>query len=447
MISSFIFILYNMKKLFSLLVWLLMFWTWAYAQDIQLKPGWTAVSTPVVLESLSFSNGWEWISFVTVNGWNWKTVPATVNNVKPLNGFMVYNTNSSTVTLTLDYKDNPTPAESLLQKTLNPWWNLVWVVWTEDPFSDIDAKVYVDPNGPWKWKASKTISNAKLGWAYFVFVNNQSIYLWVSNNLQTDVQEEEPDPIVPDPVVPDPVEPDPDLIVVATNLQIKKDDWPILKLGSSIWELVKFYVKGESWKITGFTLKSNSTSNPIDKTKMSIKIWSYEVSQDNISISNWDIIVSWIEANVDWSWMLVEVKYNEWLTNVVTNYTLTNINNDVFDINIKYKYVKSYAYPWRHFELNPGYTSYNFVASKDKDQLDITGFVLFVWNKALNEPVSYNSLWWILTIPNWDEPQIIDGIWFGCPTWVTSIDQCNDKILKSEYPSIFKTNQWDLQVF
>jgi hypothetical protein len=46
-------------------------------------------------------------------------VPALVDNIKPLDGFMVYNANSSTVTLTLDYKENPTPAESIWQKQLS----------------------------------------------------------------------------------------------------------------------------------------------------------------------------------------------------------------------------------------------------------------------------------------------------------------------------------------
>lgn len=157
-----------------------MFGAWAYAQDIQLNPGWNAVSTPAYLSNLTFSNGWEWISFITLKDWSWISVPATVDNIKPLDGFMVYNANSSTVTLTLDYKTNPTPAESIWQKQLSRWWNLLWITTTDDPFNGIDATMYVDPTIGWRYTVSNWIINPELGEAYFVFVSDGSIYGWVN---------------------------------------------------------------------------------------------------------------------------------------------------------------------------------------------------------------------------------------------------------------------------
>lgn len=426
-----------MKKLFSLLVWLLMFWTWAYAQDIQLKPGWTAVSTPVVLESLSFSNGWEWISFVTVNGWNWETVPATVNNIKPLNGFMVYNTNSSTVTLTLDYKDNPTPAESLLQKTLNPWWNLIWVVWTEDPFSDIDAKVFVDPNGIWKWKASKTISNVKLGWAYFVFVNSQSIYLWVNYNW-----EEEDAWSIQEQIVEVPV----------SVLSDKAIDWYRIVLDWKFNLLAKFKVRSSSTdelsKLTSFTLKSNIQNNLIDKQKINVFVWWYEIDNDNITINNdWDIIVQWLDKNLSSFAIPVEVEYEWHFGNCILDYTLTKVNWQTYNMNFKQRLVWIYAIPYRSTNLNDWTTMVDFQLWHDELHTAITWVVMFAWNKALNEPEDFENVTHSVIISNWEQPQIVDGIWFWCPINPTSINDCNEKILKSEFRYLF-TDWWkDLQIF
>lgn len=325
------FILYNMKKLFSLLVWLLMFWTWAYAQDIQLNPGWNAVSTPAYLSDLTFSNGWEWISFTTLKDWSWISVPALTENIKPLEGFMVYNANSSTVTLTLDYKTDPTPAESIWQKQLSRWWNLLWITTTDDPFKWIDATMFVDPTLWWRYTVSNWISNPELGEAYFVFVSDWSIYGWV-NTTEVAVNNE-----------PEVIEQEPIQEVINQELKIASSQSEEQTVSNTnLISIVKFRVKVSDWvsTISWFTLKWLSNSNPNQKNKLNIYVWDLPLIPEEYDINNsWDIIVHWLHEELTKNWKTIEVWLwdPEWWSSY--EYKLTDVNWTNADINFKTNYL------------------------------------------------------------------------------------------------------------
>lgn len=314
-----------MKKLFSLLIWLLMFWAWAYAQDIQLNPGWNAISTPAYLSDLTFSNGWEWISFTTLKDWSWISVPALIENIKPLEGFMVYNANSSTVTLTLDYKENPTPAESIWQKQLSRWWNLLGITTTDDPFKWIDATMFVDPTLWWRYTVSNWIANPELGEAYFVFVSDWSIYGWVNTTevAANEVVEEQPEVVEPEPVIVD------------NNKQINISKMAIFNSTPTVynWEqpsIVWFKVEKKSKDIDHFELKSITIQwiewyESITENDINLRI-DWTVYPMDVSIDNWKIVITWLEDIYTSSSIYIDIYVNKNLELWLLKYKLIEVN-------------------------------------------------------------------------------------------------------------------------
>ena len=305
-----------------------MFGAWAYAQDIQLNPGWNAVSTPAYLSDLTFSNGWEWISFTTLKDWSWISVPATIDNIKPLDGFMVYNSNSSTVTLTLDYKTNPTPAESIWQKTLSRWWNLLGITITDDPFNGIDATMFVDPTVGWRYTVSNWIANPELGEAYFVFVSDGSIYGWV--NTTEVAMSNEPEVIEQEPEV---VEPEP--VIVDNNKQINISKMAIFNSIPTVynWEqpsIIWFKVERKSKDIDHFELKSITIQwiewyESITENDINLRI-DWTVYPMDVSIDNWKIVITWLEDIYASSSMYVDIYINKNLELWLLKYKLIEVN-------------------------------------------------------------------------------------------------------------------------
>lgn len=302
-----------------------MFGAWAYAQDIQLNPGWNAVSTPAYLSDLTFSNGWEWISFTTLKDWSWISVPATIDNIKPLDGFMVYNANSSTVILTLDYKENPTPAESIWQKQLSRWWNLLGITTTDDPFKWIDATMFVDPTLWWRYTVSNWISNPKLGEAYFVFVSDWSIYGWVNTTevATNEVAEEQPEAVEPEPVIVD------------NSKQINVSKMAIFNSTPTVynWEqpsIIWFKVERKSKDIDHFELKSIIIQwiewyESITENDINLRI-DWTVYPMDVSIDNWKIVITWLEDIYANSSMYVDIYINKNLELWLLKYKLIEVN-------------------------------------------------------------------------------------------------------------------------
>lgn len=192
-----------MKKLLTAILWffsLLTFYSFTYAWisslQITLNQWWNVVSTPAILSSITFSNGWNWISFSKLESWEWISVPATTTNIKPLEWYMVYNSNNSQVTMTFLYKTWVTPTESVLQKNLNFWWNLLWIVTTASPFYNIWwATMSVDFTNNWtinnkniinnsytRNTTSTNIINPEIWEAYWIFINQENaVYWWINN--------------------------------------------------------------------------------------------------------------------------------------------------------------------------------------------------------------------------------------------------------------------------
>ena len=184
-------------SIFVLCLWLMGAYSHADAtwMTITLTPWWNVVSTPYILSSLSFSNGWNWISFSKLQNWKRIDVPANITNIKPLEWYMAYNNNSENVTLTFSPKNNVSPIEAVLQKNLNFWWDLLWITTINSPFNNIpwatmsldftrnwtnNLKNKVNSNYTWD-TTSSSISNPELWEAYWIFINQQNAVYWGVN--------------------------------------------------------------------------------------------------------------------------------------------------------------------------------------------------------------------------------------------------------------------------
>ncbi len=138
-----------MKKLL-LGIFLFFITSSVFASDkvITLKGnGWSTFSTPKILSDISFSNTtWAWLSFYTLNNWTWQSVTVWTGTIKPLEWYMVYNSNPSNINIDLTYKQWITPQEALFTKNLKAWWNLLWVTSENTPFTTIwsNATMSVD---------------------------------------------------------------------------------------------------------------------------------------------------------------------------------------------------------------------------------------------------------------------------------------------------------------
>lgn len=136
-----------MKKLiFSLLLLLTVCGFSLADKAIILTPGWNVISTPKVLSWISFSNSWVGVSFYKLAWSTWQSVIPNVENINPLEWFVVNNSNTWNVVMNLIYKINVSPMEVLFQKTLNLGWNLVWISTISNPFASIwsNAVISVD---------------------------------------------------------------------------------------------------------------------------------------------------------------------------------------------------------------------------------------------------------------------------------------------------------------
>lgn len=330
-----------MKKLLSLVLGLLMLPLLTEAssssQVITLSPWWNVMSTPAVLSSLEFSNGWEWISFSTLKEWSWVSVPATTNNIKPLDGFLVYNSNNNDVSLTLNFKENSSPSDKIFQKNLELWWNLVWITTTQDPLKTISPVMEIDVTDHLTNKVNSDYSNTinpELWEAYFVFIDKKdTIYGWVVEQV---VQTEQTGETEED----------------AEEGQIVK---PELKIASSqsaeqtvsntnLISIVKFRVKVSDWTstISWFTLKWLSNDNPNQKNKLNIYVWDLPLIHEEYDINNsWDIIVHWLHEELSKNWKTIEVWLwdPEWWSSY--EYKLTNVNWVDADINFKTNFISN----------------------------------------------------------------------------------------------------------
>lgn len=75
--------------------------------------------------------------FYTLTSTGWQTVTPTTSTIKPLEGFMVNNANTTNSQVELTYKDNLSPMEMIFQKSLHAGWNILGITTTSNPFSSL----------------------------------------------------------------------------------------------------------------------------------------------------------------------------------------------------------------------------------------------------------------------------------------------------------------------
>lgn len=186
----------KMKHLLAILLFMTPTLSFASDMSIRLLPGWNTFSTPKTISAISFSNWWSGISFYTLSWSSWQSVQVSTSTIKPLEWFVVYNSNNSSVFVDLTFKTWLTPQEQLLSKNLNVWWNLLWVSSANNPFWIIwqNATYAVDFtksaalwNGlnslvssfaTYNWNALLSTMNIDYGEAYPVFMTQTWTYGW-----------------------------------------------------------------------------------------------------------------------------------------------------------------------------------------------------------------------------------------------------------------------------
>ena len=187
-----------MKKILWMLTAFLLFIWVALADEtptwmtITLNPWWNVVSTPTVLSNILFSNWWDWISFMYLDGSQRKNVAITPSNVssvfKPLEWFLVKNNNSDSVNMVLYYDMNIDISWVMREKQVRAWWNFLWVVKTSNPFENIvstAASIIVDFSKKfYNWASisymKQNPTEYEIWKAYWVFADANGIYWWLT---------------------------------------------------------------------------------------------------------------------------------------------------------------------------------------------------------------------------------------------------------------------------
>ncbi|MFA5917643.1 MAG: hypothetical protein WC850_05420 [Candidatus Gracilibacteria bacterium] len=194
-----------MKKLL-LGIFLFFITSSVFATDnvITIGKGWSVFSTPKILSDISFSNTDYFnvtpnptgagLTFYTLENGVWQSVAVSPTTIKPLNGYMVYNSTQYAIFANLNYKGGVTPGESLFSKTLNAGWNLLGVTSQYIPFSTIgqNATMGVDftyskanGNGAYNivsdyntYIGNSYIANiaTTLGESYGIFMSQSGVY-------------------------------------------------------------------------------------------------------------------------------------------------------------------------------------------------------------------------------------------------------------------------------
>lgn len=161
---------------------------------ITLKPWLNTFSTPAILKSISFSNGWNNISFAKMEKGQWKSLAINGGTfdkiIRPLEWFIIRNSNSTDVIMTIEY-DTDNSDSLLISKNLDAGWNFLWVTTTNEPFRNIARTAATMIFDLTNWSTTNLIqlgktfvnaANYMLWKAYAVFVNSSDWIYWWTNN-------------------------------------------------------------------------------------------------------------------------------------------------------------------------------------------------------------------------------------------------------------------------
>lgn len=191
-----------MKKLFFL-IWLAMllwqpFFTNAdWFKTITLAPWWNVVSTPWILSNITYSNGWGWLSFFKLSWGSWQSVAWNITNIKPLQWFLVNNSNNSNVIMSLIYSPQSVMG-STLTNNVTAWWNLLGIT-DKNSLLAVNWDITVDFTNNWTTNFlnkvnnnystyySRNVYNPEIWEAYWVYVNGAREYGWVNNPIWDEI--------------------------------------------------------------------------------------------------------------------------------------------------------------------------------------------------------------------------------------------------------------------
>ena len=206
-----------MKKIiFGLLILILLNFSgvqaswWGFTSDYS---GWTITIESGVSQSISFANELWSIAFSkssdisvrTLEAGIWRDVSNTLSDFKPLKWYIISNHAWENLEITYTYKANINSLDALIQRTLSPGWNLIWIArnnitWVETIedglgyWLDYSQVVDFTNSNFWNTQSSKLFADnfyvksrgnswyLQEGKAYAIF-NSNSITFWGTQNL------------------------------------------------------------------------------------------------------------------------------------------------------------------------------------------------------------------------------------------------------------------------
>jgi len=196
-----------MRKIILFLIWFIFVTQIVFALNISVNP-WESksISFPQELEYIHFSKDSNF-SVKTLEWWIWKDVWNNLSNYHPLRWYIISNFSWDVLNIDYKYKSNISLSNSLVQRKLPAWWNLVWVCQKNDeqekikaifgfgyslPFSQMIDFTSSDfaMNNTWNkldsvfhiyWKSQANSKYVFENKAYAIFNNVDSMYSWVQN--------------------------------------------------------------------------------------------------------------------------------------------------------------------------------------------------------------------------------------------------------------------------
>lgn len=323
---------------------------WIESEEITIN-SWEAIvfSFSKQIEEITFSKD-SWFTIRTLEWGKWIDLSNSVSDYVPLKGYLVRNISDWSLVINARYKTISTIEDSIFQRSLKAWWNLVWIAYKDDndwfvsvsnwlweslPYSQvldftwngfknnlswtysnevqILNKGHNVNNSLYQIKAKSDLANYNLleKFAYAIFINTDSEIAWSQKLTST-----------------------------WSTGTWSNDDWSSDAIinNTSFWDVNKI-LWSQDIEVLHLQITS-SWSDEINIKKIKLKImvvWNNATSQDisEIKLVDWNnnliSSVSWSSIDVNWN---VEIVLNNneiqiWW-NITKNYKiLVSITNNV----------------------------------------------------------------------------------------------------------------------
>ncbi len=239
-------------------------------------------SFPKRVKSIDFSQT-TWFTLRTLEWWVWKDVQLSNSEFQPLKWYLLRNFSNKDLIIYATYDDVSVVENTIFQKTLYAWWNLIWVAHKDD----VSWKV---SSSSWLWDSLPYSHVLDFTWNGFnLWSLTKWIYSWepsINNNINNNVSDNYN--ILPKSSV------------VSLWLNEKLAYWVFVNNDTMIaW----------SQNLTNVELDAYNSNNDdlIGDLLWNIDLWTYELSAFIIPLSDvnnivWTHDITWLMFDLSLSW-------------------------------------------------------------------------------------------------------------------------------------------------